>query len=195
VLSPPANSTTKSYVNPACATGVSRGTEPLLSTGELLVGWNFANGTRCGVIYRSGVWFRGFEKSAHVVAATLTFYVARSASSTQGQPLSGNVSCTGQLQMGNAMWMNNPDNPMALLGTPYLTFPANRPNDTESLGQFSISNGMFVSLDVTSAVQQWVAGTRPNYGFVLAPERNEYAGALDRCYSVYNGFTLTVDTR
>jgi len=161
----------------------------------MLVGWNFATGTRCGVIYRSGVWFRSLQKSAHVIDATLTFYVARSFSSMQGQPLSGNVSCTGQLQIGNTMWMNNPDNPMALIGASYLTFPANRPNDTETFGQFSISNGMFVSVDVTSAVQQWAAGTRPNYGFVLDPERNQYTGALDRCYSVYNGFTLTVDTR
>lgn len=147
------------------------------------------------MIYRSAVWFRALQQGAKVVAATLTFYVARSASTAQGQPLSGNVSCTGRLQIANTMWMNNPDNPMALLGAPFLTFPANRPNDTESLGPFSISNGMFVSIDVTSAVQQWAAGTRPNYGFVLAPERNDYSGSLDRCYSVYNGFTLTVDTR
>jgi len=195
VLSPPDNSTTQTYVNPTCSTGVTRGTAPLLSTGELLVGWNFVNGTRCGVIYRSAVWFRGIAKSAKVVNATLTFYVTRSASSTQGQPLSGNVSCTGQLQIANAMWMNNPENPMSLIGAPYLTFAANRPNDTETLGQFSISNGMFVSADVTSAVQQWAAGTRPNFGFALAPERNDYSGSLDRCYSAYNGFTLTVDTR
>lgn len=195
VLAPPDNSVTRSYINTSCSAGVTRATQPLLSTGELLVGWNFVNGTRCGVLYRSAVWFRALQKSAKVVDATLTFYVARSASTTQGQPLSGNVSCAGQLQIANTMWMNNPDNPMALLGAPYLTFPANRPNDTESLGQFSISNGMFVSVDVTSAVQQWAAGSRPNYGFVLAPERTDYSGALDRCYSVYNGFTLTVDTR
>lgn len=182
-------------MNPACTAGVSRGMTPLLSTGELLVGWNFTSGTHCGVLYRSGVWFRAPAKGANVVDATLTFYVARSASTAQGQPLSGNVSCASQLQIANTMWMNNPDNPMALLGTPYLTFPANLPNDTESLGQFSISNGMFVSIDVTSTVRQWAAGTRPNFGFVLAPQRNDYTGALDRCYSVYNGFTLTVDTR
>jgi len=168
---------------------------PLLQSGEALVGWNFSQGARCGVIYRSGIWFRDAAKGAKVVDATLTFYVSRSSSTAQGNPLTGNVSCAAQLQTANAMWMNNPDSPAALLGTPYLVFPANRPGDTETSGQFSISNGMFVSIDVTRAVQEWAAGTRPNYGFVLVPERADFSSGADRCYSAYNGFTLTIDAQ
>lgn len=192
VLSP-TNNTSKSYVNPQCGVTSARSVTPLLQSGEVLVGWNFAQGARCGVIYRSGVWFRDAAKGTKVVDATLTFYVSRSASSAQGNPLTGNVSCAAQLQTANAMWMNNPDNPSALLGTPYLAFPANRPGDTETSGQFSISNGMFISIDVTRAVQEWASGTRPNYGFVLVPDRADFSGGADRCYSVYSGFTLTVD--
>jgi hypothetical protein len=189
----PTNNTTKAYVNPQCSVNNARSATPLLQTGEVLVGWNFAQGVRCGVIYGSGVWFRDAAKGEKVVDATLTFYVASSASSAQGNPLTGNVSCAAQLQTANSMWMNNPDNPSALLGTPYLAFPANRPGDTETSGQFSISNGMFVSIDVTRAVQEWAAGTRPNYGFLLVPDRADFSGGADRCNSAYNGFTLTVD--
>jgi len=130
-----------------------------------------------------------------VVDATLTFYVSRSQSTAQGRPLTGQVSCLGQLQMATALWMNNPNSPTALLGTPYLAFPGNRPGDTEIFGKYAISQGMFVTLNVSDAVQQWVAGSRPNYGFVLAPEQNTYSGPNDRCYSSYRGFTLTVDVK
>ena len=192
---PPSNSLTKVFANPNCPAGPSNTLAPLLQSGEELVGWNFSNGSRCGVIYRSGVWFNGVPNGKNVVQATLTFYVSRSVSSAQGHPLSGNVSCAGQVQLATNIWMNNPQSPAALLGTPFATFPGNRPGDTETFGQFTIGSGMFVSLDVTSAVQQWAAGTRPNYGFVLVPVRNDFSGPSDRCYSVYNGFTLTVDTR
>jgi hypothetical protein len=191
----PTNNTTTSFVNPQCGTNPTHALTPLLQSGEVLVGWNFSQGARCGVVYRAGVWFRDIAKAANVVAATLTYYVSRSQSSSQGNPLTGNVSCTAQLQIANAMWMNNPNNPNALLGTPYLTFPADRPGDTETSGQFTIGNGMFVSVDVTQAVRQWAAGTRPNYGFVLVPAQADFAGGTGRCFSAYNGFTLTVDTK
>lgn len=166
-----------------------------MQSGEGLVGWVFQGGPRCGVIYKSGVWFGDFAKGLKVVDATLTFYVARSRSSAQGNPLSGNVSCAAQLQMANAMWMNNPDSPLALLGAPYLTLPADRPGDAERFGAFSISNGIFISIDVTQAVQQWATGARQNFGFVLAPDHADFSGGNDLCLSAYNGFTLTVDTR
>ncbi|MBV8172437.1 MAG: DNRLRE domain-containing protein [Candidatus Eremiobacteraeota bacterium] len=181
-------------MNPHCGTTLTRPTAPLLQSGEVLVGWNFPQGPRCGVIYRSGIWFRDLPKG-QVIDASLTFYVSRSQSSAQGAPLSGNVSCAAQLQIANATWMNNPNNPNALLGTPYLTLVADRPGDTQSFGPFSISNGMYVSIDVTGAVQQWVAGTRPNLGFVLAPDHADFSGGTGRCFSAYNGLTLTVDYR
>ncbi|MBV8223300.1 MAG: DNRLRE domain-containing protein [Candidatus Eremiobacteraeota bacterium] len=189
------NNTTVHYVNPQCGTTPTNAIQPLLQPGEVLVGWNFSQGARCGIIYRSGIWFRDIAKSASVVDATLTFYVSRSQSSAQGNPLTGNVSCTAELQTASAMWMNNPNNPNALLGTPYLTFPADRPNDTETFGPFTISNGMFISVDVTQAVRQWAAGTQPNYGFVLVPAQSNFSGGAGRCFSAYNGFTLTVDTK
>jgi hypothetical protein len=197
VFGNPANTLTRGFANPACPAGTARVLTPLLAAGETAVGWNFTDGVRCGVIYRSGIYFGDFQnlKSSNVIDASLTFYVARSASSAQGNPLTGPVSCLGQLQIATAFWMNNPNSPTALLGTPYLTFPGNRPGDQEVFGKYAISQGMFVSLDVTDAVQQWVAGSRSNYGFVLAPDRNTYSGPTDRCNSVYQGFTLTVDVK
>jgi hypothetical protein len=188
------NITTKYYVNPACG-GTTHSLMPMLGAGEALVGWNFSQGTRCGVVYRSGVWFGDFAKGLKVVDATMTFYVSRSQSSAQGNPLSGNVSCASQLQLATAIWMNNPDSTLALLGAPYLTLRANQPGDTERFGPLIISNGIYVSIDVTQAVQQWAAGTRPNFGFVLVPDHADFNGGNDRCFSAYNGFTLTVDSR
>jgi len=192
-----ANTLTRGFANPACPQGEAKIASPLLAAGEAAVGWNFAAGIRCGVIYRSGIWFGELQnlKGTTVLDARLSFYVARSQSSSQGHPLTGQVSCLGQLQMATAIWMNNPNSPTALLGTPYLAFPGNRPGDTEIFGKYGISQGMFVSLDVSDAVQQWVSGTRPNYGFVLVPDQNTYSGPTDRCYSRYHGFTLTVDVK
>ena len=197
MIGQPANTITRGFANPACPPGVAKLVTPFLAAGEAAVGWNFTAGARCGVIYRAGVWFGDLKNlnGASVLDATMTFYVSRSGSSSQGQPLSGQVSCLGQLQIATAIWMNNPDSPTALLGTPYLAFPGNRPGDTEVFGKYAISQGMFVSLDVTDAVRQWAAGTRRNYGFVLVPDRDMYSGASDRCYSSYQGFTLTVDVK
>ncbi len=188
------NSLNKSYVNSACQQNESVTTlQP--SFGEQLVGWLTSGTPRCGTVYRAAVWFRDIPMKVTVEQAILTFYVSRSSSSSQGHPLSGNVSCAAQLQVASAMWMNNPNSPTALFGTPYQTFPADQPGDTERLGPFSISNGMFVAIDVTQAVQQWSNGARPNYGFVLVPDHADFSATQGRCMSLYRGFTLTVDSK
>lgn len=187
----------RALANPSCPQGSANTVAPLVAAGEAATGWNFAAGVRCGAMYRSGIWFGDLRElsGATVLDATLAFYVSRSDSSSQGHPLSGQVSCLGQLQIATAAWMNNPNSPTALLGTPYLAFSGNRPGDTEVFGKYAISQGMFLSLDVTDAVRQWVASTRRNFGFVLVPDRDTYIGPADHCFSAYRGFSLTVDVK
>ncbi|HXM19498.1 MAG TPA: hypothetical protein VN934_11910 [Candidatus Tumulicola sp.] len=166
---------------------------------EVLVGYDLeyqASGKcwqRTGRSDRGAVWFGDFIKGKKVLAATLSFHVTRSSSTSQGHPLSGNVSCAGQLMTAQTPWMNESGSPSTFAATPFLTLPADRPGDSESFGGFSILNGLLVSIDVTRAVSDWSQGGRPNYGFVLTPPVMESSAQDRRCASYYAGFTLTVD--
>ncbi len=62
-----------------------------------------------------------------------------------------------------------------------------------SEGGISIANSQTFSIDVTSAVREWVQGTRPNYGFVFRG-KDERLSVTDNniCWSIYGPFGLSV---
>jgi LysM repeat protein len=57
----------------------------------------------------------------------------------------------------------------------------------------AVSNSQSFSVDVTSAVREWVQGTRPNYGFLFRGGDERYS-VMDNniCWSIYGPFGLSV---
>ncbi len=203
----PANYTTRVAENSSHAGVSGCGTEKALgkslldttNVGEVLVGFDQTYQTagqcweRSNRSYSGAVWFGNFIKGQKVLAATLSFHVTRSFSTTQGHPLSGDVSCAANLLAAQSAWMNESGSPSTFVATQFLTLPADRPGDSETFGGLSILNGQLISIDVTRAVGDWSQGSRPNYGFVLAPPLLAGGTRDSRCASYYSGFTLTVD--
>lgn len=139
-------------------------------------------------IYRGGVRFDVDvlrEPPAKAVTKAILSYTAKEGarSSSKGSP----ESCATKLLLAKEDWHGAPEVDIAKA-------PDTIDGDLykDDLPEKPI--GSIIRIDVTDAVQAWVDGTKPNYGFVFVGSKEEKGLIKDseKCWSLLGGFTLRV---
>ncbi len=170
-------------------TGSSKEHEP--AAGEITVGYD--NSTyKCDyndVVFRGAVWFdlSAIPKKVPVPSATLEYDYKAGWYWADGDLFpTAAMSCARQLMLGTDAWMGKDygNAKYWIPGEPYLDFDPVNVSDPKS---------KHFTRNVTSAVKEWLQGSRANYGFVF---RNTWektdAETNEDCWTRYGNFTLSV---
>lgn len=138
-------------------------------------------------LYRGAVWFNVSQIPGNVTRARLQYRWESGEYQIAPDVAAGRVmiSCATNLMLGSQDWRGNPwgNQPITIPGEDYAPLPhGSAPPDDK------------YDIDVTTAVQAWRSGARPNYGFVLrGPNENTAQdNGENRCVSRYGDFVLVV---
>ncbi|MBI5650074.1 MAG: LysM peptidoglycan-binding domain-containing protein [Chloroflexi bacterium] len=138
------------------------------------------------VAHRGAVWFDVSNVPVPIAHARLKYKFVEGLDYLPANATGQTISCAAALMLGKEDWRGNPygDKPITIPATDYLKL---NPFDLVSPGhQFEI--------DVTTAVNEWLDHTRPNFGFVLRGPNEDTTGnhGNDDCASVYGDFELVI---
>ena len=137
------------------------------------------------VVHRGAVWFDLSGVPVPIVSAALKYKFAGGIDNLAGSSPYGNISCADYLMLGKEDWRGDP------YGDKAITIPAQDYVSMSYGGLVKPGDGFYT--DVTAAVNEWLLGTRPNYGFVMRGfVENVGWKDGDRCASVYDDFELVI---
>jgi LysM repeat protein len=155
-------------------------------TGPIVAGYEFQH-TDCdfrNVIYQGLAWFDMNKIPKGLILSALLRYKWVDGMFSPGPEYATTqkVSCASELMVAKNDWRTGAQ---TIYADPYLQLPWGGSPEAQ------------YSWDVTSAVKEWVQGSRPNYGFVLiGPNQwiHQEWGTVN-CTSVYDDFVLDVSVQ
>ncbi len=171
---------------------------PDVASNQIQVGYYHATWGDCNGYYnlvsRGAVYFdlSSVPKNAFLNSARLEYDLVKNTALASDDVATNQkkVNCATRLMLGKEEWMgkNFGSKTYWIPGEAYITLASTLGTTVTQLGQPAS-----IKLDVTSAVQQWIQGTHPNYGFVF---RSGTEG-LDhednnRCVGNYGNFRLVL---